>query len=451
MRVHSVRRAASAAAAILLALLHSSCVAVYRGAQPTGRDSLHGDLTKVLNLRIHGLDDETSPPILRIAEHGKAPTGMGNDALTLEFEVQTPVPPNVSLLLVHCDRNWVPTDNIFVQDPIHLKTSEFTFERAPIGVTHYDYVGKVNFPEAGGRLSIEFSGNYLARIVDYYDNSRVLAETRFFVVESKAKVSVGLYSDFYESAQTDVLQHGNKLRVEAEPNYDVFGGQINAIEVYRAWQWYSPLIASSESDDARRDRGDPWIRWYPAFGGKSVAEYGNLPSGNEHRILDLTDLIYYPTTGTLMTTPLSDLPRREFTLWDNNGASISRLVPFSDADYVYFEFRLDLKGGIAKEDIFVVGSFNNWRVTPEWRMNYDKTTGFYTARGFIRRAVHEYEYVAGKWNEETGVLKGAEATLIEGNLTATTLPYFAFVYYHETSSGGYDRIVGVGMDISGNR
>jgi len=451
MHGHSFTRGTTLMTALLLAFLHSSCVAVYRGTPASRGESSRMDVAKVMNLRIHGLDNESSPPILRIAERGKPLSGIGNDALTIDFEIQSEVPPNISLLLVHCDRHWVPTNNIFLQDPIRLKTSEFTIERSPIGVTHYDYTGSITFPQAGGRIAVEFSGNYLARIVDYYDNSKVLAEGRFFVVEPKSKVTVDLFSDFYESEQTDVLQHGLKIRVEAEPNYDVFGGQINGIELYPSWQWFDPLIADAETDMGKRGRGDPWIRWYSSFGGKSVAEYSNIPSGNEHRLLDLTDLIYYPTTGGIVTTPLSDLPRREFLEFDNNGVSITRLVPFSDADYVNFEFRLDLKGGIAKEDIFVVGSFNNWRPSPEWRMSHDPNSGFYTVRGLLRRALHEYQYVAGEWDEEAGVLRKPDATLIEGNLTATSLPYYAFIYYRETTSGGYDRIVGAGVDISGHR
>jgi hypothetical protein len=149
----------------------------------------------------------------------------------------------------------------------------------------------------------------------------------------------------------------------------------------------------------------------------------------------------------VLTTPLSDIPRSDFTQYDNNGIPPERFVPLSDADYVYFEFRLDLRGAIVKEDIFVVGTFNNWIPTREWQLHYDKASGFYIVRGLIRRAFHEYEYVAGYWDVDTGKLRGADPTLLEGNITNASLPYYAFIYYHDTSVGGYDRIIGAGVDI----
>ena len=71
-------------------------------------------------------------------------------------------------------------------------------------------------------------------------------------------------------------------------------------------------------------------------------------------------------------------------------------------------------------------------------------SGFYEARGWIKRAMHEYEYVSGNWDEDRGILRHADATLLEGNTTSSSQLFYAFVYYHETAGGGYDRIIGVG-------
>ncbi|MEO6047530.1 MAG: type IX secretion system plug protein domain-containing protein [Candidatus Kapaibacterium sp.] len=438
-------------AALLLGLLICGCVVPRSGARAfAGGDSLRANITKLLDVRIHGAGDASTPPILRVIDPAKPSNGgMGASALTLEFEIQSGSPPNLTLQLIHCDHNWVPTENVFVQDPVRLSSSDFTIERSPIGVTHYDYLARITFPESNGRIVIEHSGNYLARVLDYYDRSKVLGQARFFAVESKASVGMDIASDFYESAQTTVLQHGLKIRVEAEPDYDLFSGQVEAIHLYRQGEWYSPL-AADRMQEGSRAHGEPWITFYPSFGSKAIAQYANVPSGNEHRLLDLSDLIYYPSTGNIVTTPLSDLPRREFNQFDNGGVALDRLIPTSDADYVYFQFRLDLKGTAANEDIFVVGTFNNWIPSSEWRMNYDKATGFYTASGLLRRAVQEYQYVSGQWDEETGTLRHADPTLLEGNLSTASQSFFAFVYYKDISGGGFDRIVGAGVNTFGS-
>jgi hypothetical protein len=462
MRGRSLRRLRSAIAPVLLLtmLAVASCVPVGKSrpvtasaddtAHVTRRQSTAEDLTRVRWVRIYGASDETSPPILRLPVKGTPASQIGSDALTLQFDMQADQLPNLTLILIHCDHDWVPTENIFVQDPIRLRSSDFAIERAPVGVHGYDYSCSITFPSRESTIKIAYSGNYIARVVDYYDNSRILTETRFFVVEPKAPVGMLITSGFYQSAQTEVLQHGLNIQCEAAATNDLFMSQIRAIDIYKAGVWWKPMIASYDVSGHEQKAGEYWSLWNSSFGGKAVSQFYNIPAGNEHRILDLTDLTLFPASaGGLLTTPLSDLPRQTFSMFDNNGYAISRFVPLSDAEYVYFEFRLDLKGAQVNQDICVVGTFNDWKPSEEWRMVYDKQSGFYTARGWIKRAMQEYEYVAGKWDEDTGELRQADASLLEGNITSTSQPYYGMVYYKEITGGGYDRIVGVGGGLSG--
>lgn len=463
MRAHSRRgtHAHFVIGASLLAMLMLSCVPVGRSRPappPSASDTARGKRTQISQeefyrvrwLRLYGVNDETSPPILRLPIKGAPASRVGSEALTMQFDMQADHLPNLTLILIHCDHNWIPTQNLFVQDPIKLRSSDISMIRSPAGARGYDYSCSITFPSADNSIKIEYSGNYLARIVDYYDNNRVLAETRFFAVEPKSGVATYISSGFYQSAQTEVLQHGLNIRCEAQPASDLFPSQIRAIDIYKAGVWWEPMIASEQASGRQQQSGKYWSLWNAFFGGKAIAQFFNIPAGNEHRLLDLTDLAMYPTSASgLLTTPLSDLPRQTYTTIDNNGYALTRILQLMDADYVYFEFRLDLHGMQVKQDICVVGTFNDWRPSQEWRMVYDKQSGFYKVRGWIRRAVHEYEYQAGEWDEDTGELRNADATLLEGNLTSTAQPYYAMVYYSEPAGGGYDRIVGVGGDFSG--
>ena len=78
------------------------------------------------------------------------------------------------------------------------------------------------------------------------------------------------------------------------------------------------------------------------------------------------------------------------------------------------------------------------------RSAFDEQSGFYIARGWVKRALHEYQYVSGTWDEDAGILRDAEATLLEGNTTMSTQQFLAFVYYRESTAGGYDRVIGAG-------
>jgi hypothetical protein len=241
-----------------------------------GADSLQSedDITRVRWVRIHGAGDESTPPVLQIPVKGNAVEGaskIGSQALTMSFDMESPTLPNVTLILVHCDRDWRPTENIFVQDIMHLRTSDFTIERAPIGVHGYDYSLSITFPRVDGVLKIEYSGNYRARVVDYYDNTKVYTEARFIAVEPKSDVDVGVYQDFYESTQTDVVQHGLRVRAEAVTPNDLFSTQIKAIQLYRSGEWLEPMTASQ--DNARRNfgPGQVWTDWSGYIGTRTVA------------------------------------------------------------------------------------------------------------------------------------------------------------------------------------
>jgi hypothetical protein len=436
----------------LLALNHAGCISLQRsssGSAANDSTDTHEKITRVRWVRIHGAENEAAPPIMRLPG-SKGANGIGSTALTLTCDLVSEGIPNLVLTLVHCDHNWQPTASIFVQDVMHLRTADLDISRSPMGVRQYDYTVSATFPRADASLRIQYSGNYLARLVDYYDNARVLAEARFFVVDSKAAVDVAIYSDLYQSAQTEVIQRGLKVQVGAETATDLFSSQVNAIALYHSGEWMRPMLATAENFMAENKPGEAWARWSSYVGGRALAEFGNLPSGNEHRLLDLTDLGLFPPTNGIVTTPLSDLPRREFYQYDNNGVAITRLIPSQDQDYVTFEFRLNLGGSEVKQDICVVGTFNNWTPSAEWRMSFDRRSGLYIVRGLIRRALHEYEYVSGDWDEDAQTLRHADASLIEGNSTMTSDPYYAFVYYRDPTAGGYDRIIGGGIGWSGS-
>ena len=259
-----------------------------------------------------------------------------------------------------------------------------------------------------------------------------------------------IYSDFFESAQASSLSHGLKIRVESEPAGDLFAAQPKGVHLYKSGEWFRPIVAGEGSHLEERGRGEPRTFWNASFGGKTVAEFSNIQAGNEHRPLDLTDLLQYPPTNAPLTTPLSDLPRSGAANPDNNGRIPQRFISTSDDDYVVFEFRLDLAGYQANEDIFVVGTFNNWLPTPEWQLHFDDASGFYIARGLIRRAFHEYEYLAGEWDVDAGVLRNPESTLLEGNSSYSTALYYAFVFYRDPTAGGFDRLIGVNVGWSGS-
>ena len=403
---------------------------------------------------IHGSENMSAPPFLSTADPSGAGGigGFGSPALTIDLNLVADASPTLGLVLIHCDRNWKPTESVFIQDRTRLRSTDFIVETAPIGVLNYDYSATITFPSETNTIDVEHSGNYIARIINYYDGETVLAELRFFAVESTAGVRLEMISDFYESAWTDKVQEGLRARTEITPGPTSFSTQFQAVHLYEQGKWLYPMVADENSRSRTPAKGEYRATWSPFYGRKVVADFFNIPSGNEHRILDLTDMVEYPSNGGVLTTRLSDQPRyASYSEQDNNGLVLFPYVSPEDNDLVYFEFRLDLDGEEIYDDMAVVGSFNNWTPSYDWRLVYNSITGQYAARGWVKRAMHEYEYVNGRWNVDSGILEQAEATLLEGNNVYASQTWYALAYYRDQTALSYDRIVGVGTDISGGR
>lgn len=404
--------------------------------------------------RIYGGDRSSTPPFLRISAPGSngPALGFGSNSLTIQADLIADAPPNLVLELVHCDRNWVPTKSIFIQDRSKLRASDVQIYIPPYGAEGYDYTATVEFPSESNNVEIEYSGNYRARLVDAFDDRNIIAEFRFFVVESTAGVSLDMISDFFESAWTDKVQEGLRARIEVKPPSELFSSGFEAVHLIESGKWEQPLVASQDAMHSVGSKGDYRSSFSSGFAGKVIAEFSNIPSGNEHRVLDLTDQMNFPPGVGIITTRLSDQPRfATFNEEDNDGIALFNFVAPEDQDYLYFEFRLDIEGEKIYDDMAVVGTFNNWTPSWDWRLVFDPDSRRYVARGWIARAVQEYEYVSGKWNVDTGILEGAEGTLLEGNSVYANQTWYALAYYRGQTANAYDRIVGVGIDRSGGR
>lgn len=92
-----------------------------------------------------------------------------------------------------------------------------------------------------------------------------------------------------------------------------------------------------------------------------------------------------------------------------------------------------------KNDIYVNGMFNNYALTPEYKMDYNEAKATYEKAIMIKQGFTNFKYViadkSGKIDEENA---------IDGNFYQTENNYFAIVYYKENNAR-YDRVIGKGI------
>ena len=82
--------------------------------------------------------------------------------------------------------------------------------------------------------------------------------------------------------------------------------------------------------------------------------------------------------------------------------------------------------------------FNNYNLTPEFKMDYNPKKGIYEKAILIKQGFTNYEYTVA---DTAGTIDHQNA--IDGNFYQTENEYTILVYYRE-SIDRYDRIIGKG-------
>ncbi len=164
---------------------------------------------------------------------------------------------------------------------------------------------------------------------------------------------------------------------------------------------------------------------------------------NEYRILDLSDQSRYPFTGQPVRMPLSDLRRNGmFYERSDDGALVTTMISGYSDEYVPVEILLDpAPGGPSEDDVFVVGSFNQWKPDKSWMMYFDEELRLYRCRQWLRRGRHNYLYATGRLSADSDQILDLNYEEFEGNTASASNSFVGFAYYRELDYGGYDGIV----------
>ena len=143
--------------------------------------------------------------------------------------------------------------------------------------------------------------------------------------------------------------------------------------------------------------------------------------------------------------PLSDLRRNGmFIERSNDGALVTNMISSLYDEYVPVEILLDPNpGGPSQDDVFVVGSFNNWKPDRSWMMYFDEELRMYRCRQWLRRGRQNYLYATGRLSADSDQILDLSFEEFEGNTASASNSFVAFAYYKEFDFGGYDGIVAV--------
>jgi hypothetical protein len=109
-----------------------------------------------------------------------------------------------------------------------------------------------------------------------------------------------------------------------------------------------------------------------------------------------------------------------------------------EADYAWVYFSLSAPTFNNDHEIYINGMFNNYSLTPEFKMDYNPKKGVYEKALLIKQGFTNFEYVVV---DNKGAIDYENA--IDGNFYQTENDYSILVYYRENTDR-YDRVIGKG-------
>ena len=404
----------------------------------------YGQEFVVRGLSVYGQYGEDEVPVIVRDSTGQSKAA--SQFITIQFDVQGKEPPQLKIRFLHCNRDWVPDRNLFVQDEVHNTSFILDYLSSPNGVEYYSYRYKNRFPDGDDIVRFNYSGNWIFQLMDK-EEKNVFGGGRFFVVDDVSRVAVAVTNEYLTDAVSP-LNQVHKVNVNVQLPNEVEGYFYTTVDVYQNWRFFNPYRIDVN------DR-DPYTTVEGFNLGYRTFTIRNLLPGNEYRTLDISNTTRYPNRSVVRLVEGADQPRPYWrTGEDRNGTAQLNSFTGLNSDYLEVLFRLDLSSLnlqrvlAGNAGVYVASPFNQWNPTAKDRLEYDNLERCYVVRKLLRRGIYDYQYITGNWDEDVQDVANQDWISLEGNDWRTTDTYYTMIYYNDARFGGFDRIVGFGVGRS---
>ena len=409
--------------AIVLAIL------LYSSVQAHAQQKVFSNqvfIPQIKTVELYNHKKEQSMPIITLHS---------NEELLLAFDDLQGGRKDYYYTIEHCDVNWQSSQlspieylESFNEDRI---TDYFNSINTLQQYTHYELL----FPNTN--ISPKIDGNYILKVYEDGDPSRIIITRRFYVLAPLVTLSTELV------ASSRVTNRTRNQKV----NITVSHPQLAIANPYTDVK----LIVMQ---NGRQDQQQTINR--PAIIRQGQLIYNDLQTlefegGNEFRKFDVrslrlqterVDRIYKDSVNTVQL--LVDQPNTDTKysyLFDENGNFFVRNPDGQDnrteSDYAYVTFTLESPKPSINGSAYIVGQFNNYQLSKENRLMYDESRRRFYGSIYLKQGLYDYQYV---WADPSKTAQ-TDHTIFEGSFFETKNAYQAFLYYRRPGSR-WDQLVG---------
>lgn len=352
--------------------------------------------------------------------------------------------------IVHCKANWTPSDLLKSQYLEGIDNQRITDHKNSYNtLVAYSHFRLILPNEV---VAPKISGNYMLQVFDTSDN--LIFSRKFMIYEDL----VGVQAAVKRSRSFELMNSHQLLQ---------FILNVRALNLNKPERELQVvLLKNYQWDTAKYDL-------QPQFNNGTELKYdydqpASFFGGNEYLNFDTKDI--RAATATIGEVALNDIyehylyanearNNKPYTYFpDLNGdfrvRTLQGAISEREADYSWVHFSLNPSGnGSSDTDIYILGKFNNYTPSSEYKMSYEASSNSYKARILFKQGFYNYSFALGtsttdsasiyQNNSDLEPLISYDPYAISGSFHFTENQYQIFVYF-KGFGDLYQRLVGVG-------
>lgn len=418
----------------ILSLLACCLMTVAAVAQSKVDTRIHIFDNNVRSLKVCLASNMYVPPVLMMNS---------DDRLLVNFDYLDYDVHYLRYSVTHCNADWQPSQLVESEYVSGFNYADID-DYAPSEATYVHYYN-YQFSLPNSDMEFLVSGNYLLSVYEQDDPSKILFQTRFSVCEGKVSVFPQVTS------RTDI-EYNNRFQ---QVSFDI---RYKPNQIKDPYSEFTCIVSQNSRDD------NAVVVNRPTMVGVDHVTYEHnrdliFAAGNEFRRFETVNAhninmgvqsirYYEPMYHAVL---MVDEPRNELQyLYDKTQYgrfTIRNAEAYGEnalqADYMITHFSLNTLGKLNGGNVWLYGEFLEGYPASQAMMNYDASSGCYTADLLLKQGAYNYMYL---WVPD-GTTVG-QTSLIEGDHYETINEYLVKVYDRPTGER-YDRFVGYGVAYSG--
>jgi hypothetical protein len=343
--------------------------------------------------------------------------------------------------ITHCDYNWIPSDipkTEYLKGFDNQRIIDYSNSFNTLQIySHY----RLSLPNTSTQLLI--SGNYLLKILN--EDKELVFSRKFILYEDLVTVPIQIK----RARMVRNLEFKHNLEFSIKSKTISFQNPLKNVKVVllQNGQFYNSISNIVPQYTIGNDLVYKYDTETQFWAGNEFLYFENkdirAASNNVARVDSNNDIYssYLYTNSARANYPYS-------VTQDINGNFVVKNINATndeiEADYAWVYFSLSAPSFRLKKDIYITGLFNNYKLTPEYKMDYNSEKGIFEKAVLIKQGFTNFQYLI---SDNKGVTDPENA--IDGNFYQTENDYSVLVYYRENTDR-YDRVIGKGSANSSN-